>query len=156
MLPDVRIGYLADHPEALPSLERLFQSEWAAYYGAAGPGNAHQDLAACSNRGRLPVAVVAFLGTEPCGVAALKADSISTHKHLTPWIGGGMVAPQFRRLGIGARLVSVLEDVARDLGFTTIYSGTSTANSLLIREGWQFMEVVRCDGEAISIYEKAL
>jgi GNAT superfamily N-acetyltransferase len=65
-------------------------------------------------------------------------------------------APQFRRRGIGARLVSALEDVARDLGFTTLYSGTSTANSLLIREGWQFMEVVQYDGEAISVYEKRL
>ena len=156
MSPDVRIGYLVDHPEALPTLERLFQSEWAAYYGAAGPGNAHQDLVAYSNRGRLPVGLVAFLGSEPCGVAALKADSISTHKHLTPWIGGGMVSPQFRRHGIGAQLVSALEDEARNLGFTTVYSGTSTANSLLIRAGWQFMEVVPYDGEAVSIYEKAL
>lgn len=156
MLSDVYIGYLVDHPEALPALERLFQSEWAEYYGAAGPGNARQDLLAYSNRGQLPVGVVAFVGSEPCGVAALKADSISTHTHLTPWIGGGMVAPQFRRHGIGARLTSVLEDVARDLGFTTIYSGTSTANSLLIREGWQFMEVVQYHGEAVSIYKKTL
>lgn len=156
MARDIHIGYLVDHPEALPALERLFQIEWAAYYGAAGPGNAHQDLVAYSNRGRLPVGVVAFIDAEPCGVAALKADSISTHKHLTPWIGGGMVAPQFRRQGIGARLVSALENVARDLGFTTIYSGTSTANSLLVREGWQFMEVVQYDGESVSIYEKRL
>ena len=121
-----------------------------------GPGNAHQNLVAYSNRGKLPVGLVAFLGSEPCGVAALKADSISSHKHLTPWIGGGMVAPQFRRHGIGARLVSALEDVARNLGFTTAYAGTSTANSLLIRQGWQFMEVVQYDGEAVSIYEKPL
>jgi GNAT superfamily N-acetyltransferase len=67
-----------------------------------------------------------------------------------------MVAPQFRRRGIGTRLVSALEDVSRDLGFTTIYSGTSTANSLLIREGWRFMEVVQYNGETISIYEKTL
>lgn len=153
---DVRIGYLVDHPEALSTLERLFQSEWPAYYGPAGPGNAHQDLAAYSNRGRLPVGVVAFVGPEPCGVAALKADSISTHKHLTPWIGGGMVAPQFRRHGIGARLMSVLEDVARNLGFTTVYSGTSTADSLLVREGWRLLEVVQYEGEAVSIYEKKL
>ena len=66
------------------------------------------------------------------------------------------MAPQFRRHGIGARLVSALEDVARNLGFTTVYSGTSTANSLLVPEGWQFMEVVQYDGEAVSIYQKAL
>ena len=79
----MRIGYLVDHPEALPTLERLFESEWAAYYGAAGPGNAHQDLLAYSNRGQLPVGVVAFWALT-FGVAALKADSVSTHKHLTP------------------------------------------------------------------------
>lgn len=60
--PDVRIGYLVDHPEALPTLEHLFQTEWAAYYGAAGPGNAHQDLAAYSNRGQLPVGLVRVSG----------------------------------------------------------------------------------------------
>lgn len=156
MALELRIGYLADHPEALPALERLFRSEWPGYYGPEGPGNAHQDLVAYSNRGRLPVGVVAFLGAEPCGVAALKADSIATHKHLTPWIGGGMVAPRLRRHGIGARLVSALEDVARDLGFTTLYSGTSTANSLLDREGWRLMETVQYDGEAVSVYEKRL
>lgn len=156
MSSDIRIGYLIDHPEALPTLERLFQTEWAAYYGPEGPGNARQDLAAYSNRDRLPVGMVAFLESEPCGVAALKADSVSTHKHLTPWIGGGMVAPQMRRKGIGARLASALENVARDLGYRTIYSGTSTANSLLVREGWRFMEAVQYDGEIVSIYEKTL
>lgn len=101
----LRIAYLADHPEALPALERLFQIEWADYYGPAGPGNARQGLLAHSNRTQLPVGVVAFIGTEPCGVAALKADSISTHTHLTPWIGVGMVSPPFRRQGIGAQLL---------------------------------------------------
>src|SRR5688572_17889736 len=113
---DIRIAYLADHPEALPALERLFQDEWSDYYGARGPGVARQDLLAYSNRSHLPVGMVALLGSEPCGVAALKAGSISTHAHLTPWIGGGMVAPQYRRRGIGARLVTALEGVARDLG----------------------------------------
>ena len=156
MSSEVRIGYLVDHPEVLPALERLFENEWADYYGADGPGHASRDLLAYSNRGQLPIGVVAFGGSEPCGVAALKPDSISTHKHLTPWIGAGMVAPQFRRRGIGARLVSALEDVARELGFATIYCGTSTANSLLMREGWQFVEVAHYSNEAVSIYEKKL
>lgn len=153
---DVRIGYLVDHPEALPTLERLFRSEWPAYYGAAGPGNAQQDLVAYANRKQLPVGMVAFLGAEPCGVAALKTESISTHKQLTPWIAGGVVVPQYRRHGIGTRLVSALADVARTLGFTTLYSGTGTANSLLLREGWRLVEVVQYDGETVSIYEKKL
>lgn len=67
-----------------------------------------------------------------------------------------MVAPRYRRHGIGACMASALEDVARNFGFKTIYSGTSTANSLLAREGWLFMELVQYNGEAVSIYEKVL
>jgi GNAT superfamily N-acetyltransferase len=151
-----KIGYLADHPEALPVLERLFQAEWPSYYGVGGPGNAHQDLVAYSTRKQLPVGLVAFVDSEPCGVVALKSDSITTHKHLSPWVGGGMVAPQYRRQGIGSHMASAIEAVARDLGFNVIYSGTSTANSLLIREGWQFIELVQYNGEEVSIYEKVL
>jgi GNAT superfamily N-acetyltransferase len=67
-----------------------------------------------------------------------------------------MVAPELRRHGIGARLVSALEDVARSLGFTVVYSGTSTANTLLVRAGWQCMEVVDYHDETVSIYRKVL
>jgi GNAT superfamily N-acetyltransferase len=153
---NLRIGFLADHPEVVPILARLFESEWSAYYGVGGPGNARQDLLFYSNRYELPVGLVAFVNLEPCGVAALKAESIATHKHLAPWVGGGMVAPQFRRNGIGARLIMSLEDMARSLGYQQMYAGTSTANTLLVREGWRFIELVQYNGEAVSIYEKAL
>ena len=151
-----RIGFLADHPEALSILESLFKTEWASYYGTNGPGDARKDLLAYSNRSLLPVGLVAFFGTEPCGVIALKSESIITHSHLGPWIGAGIVKPQLRRQGIGAKLLSAIENVARDLEFEAIYSGTSTANTLLLREGWQFIELVEYDSENISIFKKAL
>jgi GNAT superfamily N-acetyltransferase len=90
------------------------------------------------------------------GIAVLKAKCITTHSHLTPWIGGGMVLPQYRRSGIGARLATELENIARRLGHKTIFSGTSTANSLLERSGWSYIETIHYGGENVSIYEKAL
>ncbi len=151
-----RIAYLADHPEVLPTLEHLFETEWPDYYGAGGPGNAHDDLSTYSSRDQLPVGLVAFVNAEPCGIAVLKSECVTTHKHLTPWVGGGMVVPQYRRQGIGAHMVSALEEIARNRGFNVIYSGTSTANTLLIREGWEFVELVQYNGEAVSIYKKML
>jgi GNAT superfamily N-acetyltransferase len=151
----VRISYLADHPEARPVLKRWFETEWADYYGPTGPGDAEQDLVAYSSREKLPVGLVAFYGAQLCGIAVLKPDSISTHKHLSPWAAAGLVVPRFRRRGIGASLVSALEDVARGLGYPSMYCGTSTAVGLLTRNGWQFMERVRYNDEDVSIFQKA-
>lgn len=150
------IRHLAGHPEALPVLKQWFETEWVEYYGPAGPGDAEQDLIAYSSREKLPVGLVAFCEGQLCGIAALKPESISTYKHLYPWAAAGFVVPRFRRRGIGASLVSALEDVARDLGYSTIYCGTSTAIGLLKRNKWQFMERVTYNGEDVSIYQKAL
>jgi len=91
---------------------------------------------------------------ELCGVAALKSESITTHSHLSPWAAAGLVNPLYRRRGIGADLVRVLEGTARSLGYSRIYCGTSTANRILERRGWQFVEEVMYNGEDVSIYEK--
>jgi GNAT superfamily N-acetyltransferase len=152
----LRIEQLADHPAALPTLKQWFEVEWESYYGPTGPGDAHSDLLAYSNRGALPIGVVAFYENELCGVAALKLESMTTHSHLGPWAGAGLVSPLFRRRGIGSALVRALEETARSLGYSHIYCGTSTANRILERRDWQFMERVTYNGADVSIYQKAL
>ena len=152
----LRIAKLADHPEAIPVIRRWFEMEWAAYYGPGGPGDAEQDLLAYSSREKLPVGLIAFDDDQLCGIAALKAHSMSTHTHLGPWAAAGLVRPPFRGRGIGSSLVRALEEVARGFGYSTIYCGTATAMGLLERNGWQFMDRGRYDGEEVSIYQKAL
>jgi GNAT superfamily N-acetyltransferase len=137
-------------------LQRWFEEEWPAWYGPGGPGNAAHDLLAYSSRDRLPVGLVAFLGDELCGIAVLKAESITSHSHLRPWVAAGLVAPPFRNRGIGSALLAALEQVARDLGYSRIYCGTTAAAGLLRRAAWRFMERTVQDGEDVLIYEKAL
>lgn len=93
---------------------------------------------------------------EQRGVAALKSESITTHSHLGPWAAAGLVSPLYRRRGIGTELVRALEETARSLGYSRIYCGTSTANRILERQSWQFMEQVKYNCEDVSIYHKAL
>lgn len=153
---DVHFAPLAEHPELLPELERLFLAEWADYYGESGPGNARADLVEYSRTGGLPTGIVALIGSTPCGMAALKAQFIETHAQYTTWIGAGVVSPRFRRQGIGTKLVQALEDLARDRGYPKIFSATHTANRLLERLDWNLLEIVIHQGKPLSIYEKAL
>ncbi|HEV2610219.1 MAG TPA: GNAT family N-acetyltransferase [Noviherbaspirillum sp.] len=147
---------LARHPQAIPVLCEWFEAEWPSYYGRGGPGCAHHDLHAYANQGSLPVGVVAFDTGKVCGVAALKAESIASHKHLLPWAAAGCVHPSLRGQGIGRLLLIALEEEARNLGFDRIYCGTSTAQSLLQRCDWQLIESVDHEGARLGIYRKAL
>ncbi|HEY6546006.1 MAG TPA: GNAT family N-acetyltransferase [Dokdonella sp.] len=157
MMPlPVAIARLCEHPEALPELQRLLEAEWPEYYGPSGPGDARADLLAFSSATRLPIGFVAFVEGGPCGLAVLKAEPLPAVPHLAPWASAGLVAPGCRRRGIGARLLAALEQQAREMGFDAIHSATNTANALLEREGWQFLERVPHDGVALSVYRKAL
>ena len=152
----LRIEPLASHPEVLSELQAWFEEEWPSYYGAGGPGNAHADLRAYSNSVGLPFGVVAFVDGSLCGSAVLKADSIATLAHLSPWAAAGLVRRDLRGRGIGQQLVSALEERAKVMGFDQIYCATGTAGRLLQRSGWRLSERFIHEGEALGIYEKAL
>ncbi|MGH8564449.1 MAG: GNAT family N-acetyltransferase [Gammaproteobacteria bacterium] len=147
---------LARHPEALPVLSEWFEAEWPSYYGAGGRGSALRDLQAYSNQGSLPVGVVALREGSACGVAALKAESIASHAHLSPWAAAGLVHHSMRGQGIGRLLLDALEQKVRHLGFSRIYCGTSSAQSLLQRCGWQLIESIIHEDKDLGIYSKAL
>lgn len=147
---------LAQHQQAIAVLREWFEAEWPSYYGAGGRGSALSDLQACANEGSLPVGVVALRAGSVCGVAALKAESIASHLHLSPWAAAGLVHPSMRGQGIGSLLLGALEEQARKLGFTRIFCGTSTAQSLLQRCGWQLLENINHEGKSLGVFNKAL
>ncbi len=152
----ITVSRLVEHPEVLPIVARWFQGEWPDWYGPGRFGDAERDVQSFANEGSLPVGVVAFSAGEPCGAAALKAESIPSHTHLAPWAAAGFVVPKLRGRGIGALLFSALEAEAKALGFDSIYCGTSTANLLLQHSGWRAIDAVQLLGKDVSVYAKAL
>jgi GNAT superfamily N-acetyltransferase len=156
----LHVELLVDNPEALPILKEWFEREWEPYYGSDGSGDANKDLRDSCNRDELPIAMVAILGGEICGTAALKVESVSTHKHLTPWLAALLVLPEFRRRGVAERLIAAVEEKAKQLGFRHIYVGTSegsgTPESALRKRGWKFIERSPNTLSEISILQKAL
>ena len=155
MNASLTVELLGLHPEALPVLRDLYESEWPAWY-CSGRGNAEQDLCAYANQGSLPVGVVALRNGAVCGAAALKAESITSHKHLSPWAAAGVVVSALRGQGIGSQLLFALEEQAKNLSFKRIYCATSTADTLLQRAGWHGLEQTRHEGKALVVYEKTL
>ena len=156
MMGKLKIEPLADHLEFLPSLKSLFETEWSSYYGLNGLGNAQDDLKEFANKKGLPYGIVAILDGKLCGTAVLKNESISTHPHLHPWVAAGIVSPAFRNQGIGSKLLAALENKAKSFGYSHIFCGTNTANNILERRSWKFLEWSIQNGEKVGIYQKKL
>ena len=160
MANPLQIELLADHKEAIPILKEWFEQEWASYYSLDGPGNAYKDIHDSCNRDELPIALVAISDGEVCGTAALKTESVSTHKHLTPWLAALLVVPEFRRRGVGEQLIAAIEKKASQLGFKCIYvgigEGSGTPESSLRNRGWEFVEKGPYFVSEVSIFQKAI
>jgi GNAT superfamily N-acetyltransferase len=149
----LHIAPMAEHRDLLPLIAQWFVSEWPGWYGPGGPGDASADVAAfATSRSALPVGLVAFLEGQPVGAGALKAESIPTHRHLSPWAAAGYVLPGQRGQGVGAALLAGLASQARAMGYAQIYCGTSTARTLLVRCGWQAIDSTVIEGRPLEVY----
>ena len=145
---------LARHREHVPLLASWFLQAWPAWYGAAGRGDTLADLRAfAASEAALPVGLIVLDDGVPVGVGALKAESLPTHRHLSPWAAAGFVVPSRRGRGIGASLLQALVHHARALGYSRVHCGTGTAISLLRRCGWQELERVAHEGESLVVFQ---
>jgi GNAT superfamily N-acetyltransferase len=156
MPSSVVVAPMAEHHAHLPLVAEWFVSEWPNWYGPGGPGNVSADVAAfAESETILPVGVLAFLKGRPVGAGALKAESITSHKHLSPWAAAGYVVPELRGQGIGSALLASLVAKGRAMGYETIYCGTSTAQSLLMRCGWQAIDSMVVEGKQLTVFRSA-
>jgi GNAT superfamily N-acetyltransferase len=152
----VRVAPMSEHRVLLPRVAAWFVAEWPGWYGPGGPGDASADLAAfAAGETSLPIGVIAFAQGEPVGAGALKTESIASHRHLSPWAAAGYVRPEFRGCGIGAALLKELLARAGAMGYESIYCGTSTAQSLLVRSGWQSVDSTWVEGKPLTIFRSA-
>lgn len=139
--------------DCIDAVRGWFVAEWPAWYGPGGPGDIDRDLQAFSaSESVLPVGMLVFERGQVVGAAALKHESIPSHSHLGPWAAAGYVLPTHRGRGIGGFLLASLVDKARALGHANVYCGTSTADTLLLRLGWQLIETTQMRGQPLGIY----
>lgn len=134
------IEYLADHPEAIPTLAEWQHAEW----GHTRPGDTAEKRAGrlrkFSNRDRIPLTVVALEGTEVLGAASLIEHDMETRKELSPWLAGVFVGEPYRRRGIGAELVRRIMTDAGKLKVPLLYLYTVHSERLYASLGWTLLE----------------
>jgi N-acetylglutamate synthase-like GNAT family acetyltransferase len=137
---EIRLAYLADHPEFIPTLAGWHRREWAHFRPDETIETWIGKLRSVCGHNEIPTVVVAVLEGEMVGSAMLMKESMRTRMDLSPWLAGVIVAPGHRRRGIGALLVERIVREAGSLGFERIYLWTPSVEQFYVRRGWTTME----------------
>ena len=147
----MKIDYLAEHPDFIPTFSKWFLREWRDFYGDKSWEVVAETFYKRLNRNRIPLSLVAFEDDSPFGTISLLEESISTHKHLTPWLGGLYVCEEQRRHGIGKQLIEAAVGEARKLGIEQLFIGIRRAEDYYMKLGWKFVERTTYHEEEIII-----
>ena len=147
----MQIGYLADHPQFLPTLAVWHHKEWA--YLRPGDSIEARTIRlqdACGHR-EIPTVVIAFTGSQLLGSAMLVAHDMDTRMNLSPWLAGVFVCPDHRRQRIGAALVEQVIKDARSLGVDRLHLYTPRAETFYLRLGWRVIEKTNYRGVDVLV-----
>ena len=70
-----------------------------------------------------------------------------------PGLGGLFVAESYRGRGIGTELVRAGMNVAQEQGYERFYATTVAAQGILVRLGWEQVQVAMPDGGHGLLYQ---
>jgi GNAT superfamily N-acetyltransferase len=148
----VKIDLLKNHPQHIPTFAIWFKEESPDYFKNVSLKTiAEEQFRSRLNEDILPISFIAYEGELPVGTIALLEESITTHRHLSPWLGGLHVRPEFRHQGIGASLVKAAVEKAIALGFDCLYAGVSRREDHYLAQGWELLEKVIYYRKPLSI-----
>lgn len=148
----MEIDLLKNHQQHIHTLAGWFKAESPDYFRDKSlEAIAEEQFKSRLNDSRLPISFIAYEAEIPVGTIALLEWSVTTHKHLCPWLGGLHVRPEFRHRGVGTRLVRRGAEKATDMGFEYLYAGISKAEEHYISQGWEILEKTIYYGKPLYI-----
>ena len=88
---------------------------------------------------KIPIRLVAIAYDKCVGTISLVENELPSRNY-TPYLSALFVDPEYRKLGVGQKLVDELMDVVRGLGYKELYLRTEHASGYYRKLGWTFVE----------------
>ena len=148
----IRVGFLADHPDTIPTLAKWFRAQWPGYYASWSQAELEQDFLLDTARAQIPCRLVAFESGELTGTIILRNNGSAMPSEFQPELGGLYVAETHRGHGIATELVRAGMQVALDQGYEAVYATTVAAAGILERLGWECFKTIIHEGEQLALY----
>lgn len=141
---------LTDAPAYLQTLASWHHEEWRDLNPGQTLDQRMQKMQ-CHMEGRfIPSTYLAVDGLL-LGSAAIVESDMDNRKDLSPWLASVYVDKQYRRQGIGSRLVKHIVDKARHQGIKNLYLFTPDQECFYQQLGWQVLEKTHYHGVEVTI-----
>ena len=101
-------------------------------------------------------ALVARVDGATVGSILMVRHELDSPHSLLPWLAGLVVAPEHRRRGIGAALVSAVEAHALAVGVDDLYLYTWQSRDFYAARGWKDVETFKQDGEPMLLMARSI
>lgn len=149
----MKIEYLRDHDDWIPTIAGWFYEEWAKFHPELGVKGMAERLNERCYTDRLPLALVAVQGKQVIGTVSLKKHDMDTRMQYSPWIASLYVRKDYRNKRVGIRLIDAGLEKARDLGMKHIYLYTRVQKHVdfYTKLGWSVVETTEYRGGGVTV-----
>jgi len=148
------IRQLGDTDPALTTIARWLHGEWSDLCPGAGLQLTTERLAERCGQSLVPSLYLASLDGRPLGTVSLVGLDMPLRPLLSPWLASLWVSPDWRRRGIGSRLLAHVEARAAAVGLSPLYLFTDTRQAWYARRGWMPWENLRYRGLRVTVMRK--
>ncbi len=154
----MQIQYLADRPDAIPTVARWYYEEW----GHQDPTNSFEltceRLSGRLNRDRLPLPIIAVDESKVVvGTAQLRRHEMDIFPDREFWLGSVYVAPSARGQGLATTLVKKVAELAVEFQVKELWLQTKALDGgLYARLGWKIVDRLEHKGAKIAVMLRAM
>lgn len=154
-----QIALLKEFPVLVEPLGQAIYSEWREMYEFQGKTEREvvETVQSRAVHDRIPCTMIAHDCGVLMGSVTIKISEGSDFPHLSPWLAGVFVLPQYRGLGIGKALVKSAEDFAKEkISVSELFLYTSSAQGLYEKLGYTVFSQNVKDGKVVVYMKKRL
>ncbi len=153
--PRVIIARLAEHRPLIATLAGWHHGAWGGFFPQWTLEFLTAELAASARQAGRPISWVALVDGAPAGTVSLFDDDIPQFHDHGPWLANVFVAPEYRRLGLGRRLVDHAVAAAHDQGVGELFLFTHDQAAWYRRLGWRDVAQPSCWGRAVQVMARS-
>ena len=150
----MQIVHLSERPTYIKLIAGWLYDEWGYLRPHSSLDSAVKKIEIRVDGKDIPSIFVAELDGKPVGTVSLVEHDLEIRPELSPWLASLYVHKDFRRQGIGSRLIIFFESFAKELNIEKVYLYTPNQQKLYTSLGWTEREELEYLGRKVTIMEK--